>query len=73
MWKSEREVMIVAAEMTAILRSAQLQRDTELLSFFKSELVVSRNRSSVMLACAVQNCETGSKDPIETLLMIPVN
>jgi hypothetical protein len=41
MWKSEREVIIVAAEMTAILKSTQLRKETELLSFFKSELVVS--------------------------------
>jgi len=41
MWKSEREVIIVAAEMTAILKSTQLRRKTGFLNFFKSELVVS--------------------------------
>jgi hypothetical protein len=35
MWKSESEVMIVAADMTAILMLAQLWKDTEDIVVFK--------------------------------------
>lgn len=58
-WKSEREVMIVAAEMTAILKCGHGWRKAGLLSFFKSDLEVSQIRSC-WFACAVQKCETGS-------------
>jgi hypothetical protein len=42
-WKRERDVMIVAAEMSPILTFAQCWRNREDVVFFKSELGVSQN------------------------------
>jgi hypothetical protein len=39
-WKSERDVIIVAAEMRAILKFSQLRRNTEGFDGSKSDLVV---------------------------------
>jgi hypothetical protein len=44
-WNRESEVMIVAAEMRAILKFAQVGRNAEDVDTFKYDLVVSRNWS----------------------------
>lgn len=46
MWKREREVMIVAPEMSAMLKPCSVLRESEVVELFKCELVVPRVRSS---------------------------